>query len=740
MVLQDGARTRFLREETINNRNKAARRAMDEEWTTADLPCGLCERKALATNMIFDNMPLWIGPQELIVGTRTLLKGRKGNEDGHDVSDYGLGAHPGYVKQEDIGLFGFNDELMNGSHRTPDYAVILKKGVGGIIADARERLKDENLREYNRDFLRSVIQIYQGFGRLIKRYAEYADELARAEADEERRRELFEISRVCGNISEKPASDFREAVQLFWFAQLGATVESIASVNYGRVDVILGEYLKEYPREAAQQLVDCFLLKMYDQADVKDFCTNAYSGHLNITLGGVDKAGNDAVNEVTMMFLDGLDRTRLPDPEAAIRVNSRNPEAFLRKAAGLSASGLNCIAFYNDDLFIDSMIRAGVEPEYARSYGFDLCQDINIPGIGHWYTLLGIELAAIVRGALKHARDDMTWEEFLADVKDRIARDWKDNIEWYAKCREGVRRFSEGDVEGYAASRREKGFESGPNGVVYHLYPMAPLPFLSGLYHGCIEKAEDLNLEPYPDRNKGMVIYSPVEGVNSLAALKKCCFDTKSYTLSQVWAACENDFASPEQERMRKVLWSAPKWGNDEDYADLIAKDVLEYALRELEKYRLPGGGRVLGGIHQPLPVSLGRLLPATPEGRKAGTPLAVSLSAENGTMKNGITALLKSAAKIDYRLCQWNFCVMSSCASTAFKEERGADIMQQLIRSYFGLGGLQYQPNVLSPEELKDAKAHPENHRNLIVRLWGVSAHFVQLPEEMQDELIARM
>ena len=302
MVLKDHTRTLFMREETISNRNKSARRAIDERWSAAHLPGGLCERKARATNMIFDHMPLYIGPGELIVGTRTLLKGRKGNEDGRDVSDYGLGAHPGYVCRADIDQFGFNDELKNGSHRTPDYAIILEKGIGGIIREAEERMQDEALTEYSRDFLKSVIEIYRGFGRLIRRYAEYAAALAQAETDAARRDELCRIACVCENISERPARDFYEAVQLFWFAQLGATIESIASVNYGRVDVILGKYLKDYSREEAQQLVECFLLKMYDQADVKDFCTNAYSGHLNITLGGVDSEGNDAVNEVTMVL------------------------------------------------------------------------------------------------------------------------------------------------------------------------------------------------------------------------------------------------------------------------------------------------------------------------------------------------------------------------------------------------------------------------------------------------------
>lgn len=737
MKRSDNSRTLFLREETITSRNKIARRAMPSEWSAANLPYGFCERKACATNLIFDNMPLFIGPKELIVGTRTLFAAVEGNEDNHSVFDYSPWAHPGYINQEDIDFFGFNEEFSNKTHFTPDYSIVLEKGIGGIVSQAQEKLKDTSLNDYNRDFLKAVIRIYQGFSRLIKRYADYAEELSTAETDQNRKVELCKIAQVCRNISEKPANDFYEAVQLFWFAQTAAIIENRMFVNYGRADVILGRYLRDYPREEAQQLIECLLLKMYDQVDLNYDYTHKYSAQLNVTLGGVDENGEDAVNEVTMMFLDGVALTRLPEPELSLRINSKNPDEFLSKAAQLSIQGINCFAYYNDDLFIESMIGAGVKPEYARCYGFDLCQDINIPGIGDWYLAALVSLAEVVLEALKNSRDDMIWEEFLDDVKERMAKEWKRRIGGFNICLNGVQKFAAGDIKGYIEGVKNKEF--GPSYSCQS--PMSPLPFLSALYYGCVDQGLDVNLNrPLLDHHKGSFVMSPVEGVNSLAALRKCCFDQKEYKLSEVWAACENDYGTPEQEIMRQKLLNAPKWGNDDDYVDLIAKDVLEHSLREIMKYETIDGARHLAGIHQPHPVLTGWGLMATPDGRKKGKPVAVSLTAASGTMKNGATAALKSAAKIDYKLCQWNFCVMVSYFSTVFQGENGPKLFIKLLKSYFELGGLQHQPNVLDIEALKAAKKEPEKYKDLIVRLWGVSAHFVDLPEEQQDEMIARL
>ena len=221
--------------------------------------------------------------------------------------------------------------------------------------------------------------------------------------------------------------------------------------------------------------------------------------------------------------------------------------------------------------------------------------------------------------------------------------------------------------------------------------------------------------------------------------IKNVVYDKAIYTLSDVYSACERDFMGEGDDMIRALLWNSPKWGNDDSYVDEIAKDVLEFSLRECTKYKTFLGGQVLGGIHQPHPVHTGARLMATPDGRKNGAPVSVTLTPASGTMNNGATAALASASKIDPMLVKWNYCVMVNYLSSVFKGNEGKDIFKKLLTVYFKRGGLQHQPNVLDVEALKRAQIDPEKYKDLIVRLWGVSAHFIDLPKELQDEVIAR-
>lgn len=268
---------------------------------------------------------------------------------------------------------------------------------------------------------------------------------------------------------------------------------------------------------------------------------------------------------------------------------------------------------------------------------------------------------------------------------------------------------------------------------------MCPLPFLSALYHGCIERAADLTYVTLPLPNKGIFFGTATEAINSLAAIKKAVYTDRRFTLEQVYEACASNYAEATGELIRTVLWNCPKWGNDDPFVDDIAKDVLERCLKECMKYETYPGARVLGGIHQPHPVWVGQKLMATPEGRKAGRAVAVTLTPESGTMNNGPTAALSSAAKIDPMLVQWNYCVMVNYFASVFRGNNGAEVFRSLLEGYFRAGGLQHQPNVSDAEELKQAQQKPEKYKDLIVRLWGVSARFVDIPKNLQDEMIER-
>ena len=726
-------RTEFLRDQTVRGLNKCKRTPIPQ-LSVSQEPYSLAERKAIALKRMFELMPVYIGPKELIVGTRTFFAPKEGNEDGHSRFKYGLGAGFRYVNDSDTEKFGCDQSYINKTHFTPDLSIILDKGIDGILRDVNEKKKEQGLSAVNIEFLSSVSIAYCGLKCLILRYRDEANRLAK-EREGEEKHELEEIARVCEKISAAPPDSFREAIQLLWFTHLGTIIESFEFINYGRLDVILGGFLKDTPREAALHLVECLLLKMYDQADIITSYLGNYAAQLVVTLGGVLPNGESAVNEVTELFLEAVNNTRLPEPEINLRVSSKNPVGFLDKAAELTVSGCNFISYYNDDLLVESLNKAGIPIDMARSYGFDLCQDINIPGKGDFWLAGNVSLANVMMDMLKEKKDFPDFESLMREMKKRIS----------AKIGDKLQRFNLGEKQLflYASGRENEYFD----GIRNHnkpvdrggCSPMSPLPFLSALYHGCIDNALDVIFEPYPVKDKGMIFGTAVETINSLAAIKKSVFDEKRFSLEEVCCACESDFDGDRGRIIRGVLLNCPKWGNDIEYVDSIAKELLEFCLGECQKHTTFLGGRILGGIHQPHPVPTGARLMATPDGRKAGAPVAVTLTPASGTSENGPTAVLSSASKLDPMLIQWNCCVMVNYFASVFRGNEGKEIFKSLLLNYFKMGGLQHQPNVSDVNSLKQAQTEPEKYKDLIVRLWGVSAHFVDLPRELQDEMIAR-
>lgn len=718
-------RIAFLREETLSGRNKIARcqiPAMD----TSNEPGGIPVRKALAFKAICDTMPLHIGPEELIVGTRTF----------YDFSSNApLNAYPKFVKEEEIRRFGGDFSNLNGAHYTPDLGILLELGIVGIIENARKRKEDPSLRPWQQEFLDSVIIVYTGMRNLISRYADLAGELAAQAQSAEEKTRLEGIAQTCRNLSACRPSGFREAVQLLWFGHLGIILESGLFINYGRLDVVLQPYLGNTSHDEALELIECLLLKMYDQADIEEGYFNKHEGQLVVTLGGQMPNGDSAVSETTMLFLEAIDHTRLPEPEFNLRVCSKDPPEYLDRAAQLTISGCNFVSYYNDDTIVPSLVGMGLKPEDARNYGFDLCQDLNIPGKSDFFCGNGMSLAFDLLELLLEDQSFATFDDLVTAYKNRIAHNVRTAFAEAELAHENLIRYGAGDFDGYFANMAK-----GINGAWDARHPMCPLPYLSGMFHGTVENATDMIYESYPIKHRGALVGTPVEGINSLAAIRKVVYDEKLYTLEEVVQACREDYQGEGQEVMRNLLKNAPKWGNDDPYVDLIAKDVIEFCLRELNSYTFYNGAPQLAGVHQPHPVPTGKGMMATPDGRHKGQPVSVTMTPASGTMKRGATAALKSASIFDPSLLQWNYCFMINYYASAFEGERGRDVFKNLLLTYFRRGGVQHQPNVMDAQALRNAQLEPEKYKDLVVRLWGVSAHFVDLPRELQDEMIARL
>ncbi|MBR3750231.1 MAG: hypothetical protein IKK58_00495 [Clostridia bacterium] len=723
--------TESLVNAAASGQNKIKRAPMPDIDLSA-LPLSLPERKASVLMEICKGMPLYIGEGELIVGTRTWLKPLEGNEDGHDISSYSIQTPVPYLNKEELELFGEDQSYVNKAHCTPDLGILLDEGVDGIIKKAEHRLLDE-CNSYQRDFLRSVIISYNALKCLIVRYAEHARELAEA-ASEPRASQLRELSEVLFKISSEAPDTFYEAVQLLWLGHLCCIMESFAYVCYGRLDVLLGRFLKDTPRRQAQQLIDCLMVKMYDQADLNGSYFKNYTSQLTVTLGGVLENGEDAVNEVSYMILDAASRIRFPEPELNLRISSKNPPEFLKKATRMSVSGCNFLAYYNDDLFVENLISQGIEPKHARNYGFDLCQDITLPGVADFYAVCAPSLIHLLMDMLSREDDFADFDSLLDRFKQYIYNCTVYAVNQHNAAQNNLYKYRNADFSGYfdAVKRGEPSNCGGKS-------PAAPLPFLSGLFHGCIQSATDFTLEGYPVKERGVFFGGCVEAINSLAAIKKTVFEDKLYTLGQVFSHCLENFSSDEGKVLRSLLDNCPKWGNDDPYVDLIAKDILEYSLSILKELRTASGAKILGGIHQPHPVVTGKGLMATPDGRGCGDPISVTLTPKSGSAQNGATAIMNSALNIDNRLIDWNFCLMINYHSSVFKHNEGAELLRGLILSYFKRGGMQHQANIMEVSVLKKAQLDPDSYRDLVVRMWGVSARFVDLSRELQDELISR-
>ena len=729
-------RIEFLKEQTISGKNKIARAPFKTfDFDTSAIDASIPERKAMAIAAIFDKMPLFIGESELIVGTRTLYAPWRGNEDGNDITLYNVETFHKYLNEEDISSFGKDYSRTNKQHYTPDLGIALECGIGGIIESARARMTADDIGEHNREFLRSVIIVYEGLSRLILRYAEYAAELSGDAMGDERDR-LIEIRDVCSHIALGVPRNFREAIQLLWFAHLGTMIESGRFICYGRLDVILGKYIGDTKDDEALELIECLLLKMYDQADIKDGSSIAqHEGQLVVTLGGVLENGESAYNRVTSLFLDAIGDIMLPDPEFNLRISKKNPPEFLDKAVALTVRGANFVSYYNDDLFVESLCGAGIPPEDARCYGFDLCQDINIPGRSDSWCLVDVKLVRELMALLEEKCDFESFDELISAFKAKVAEKTANAVRSYNEGAEIFTLYRDGKYDEYFEKIRE-----GIVPVWFGRSPACPMPLLSGLYHGTIDSAQDMIYDTYPIKHKGAMLGTAVEAVNSLAAIKKVVFDDRKYTLAEVIDACKNNFDGREYSVIQGHLKNAPKWGNDDAYVDLVAKDFLEYCLLEFTKYEIFGGGRLLSGIHQPHPVTTGYAIGATPDGRRAGDAVSVTMTPGNGTMKCGATAALRSASIFDSKLLQWNYCFMINYYSSMFDGDDGREKFKNLLTTYFALGGMQHQPNIVDKATLLSAQDAPEKYKDLIVRLWGVSAHFIDLPRDIQDELIARL
>ena len=572
--------------------------------------------------------------------------------------------------------------------------------------------------------------------RFAERHAELALSLAAAEADPARRAELEQIAAVCRQVPAHAPRTFHEALQYYWFVHLGVTIELNTWDSFcpGHLDQHLAPFYQReiaegsLTREAAEELLQCFWIKFNNQpAPPKVGVTAAESGtytdFAQINLGGVLPDGSDAVSEVTYLLLDVIEEMRLLQPSSSIQVSKKNPDRFIKRAAKIIRTGFGQPSIFNADLIVQELLRQGKDVLDARQGGSSGCVEVGAFGKEN-YNLTGyFNLPKILEITLHNGIDPHTGRKIgLATGEPASFADF-DNL--FAAFEAQMRYFIDIKIRGSQVIER-----------LYAAY--MPAPFLSLLIDDCIARGRD-----YHD---GGARYntSYIQGVgigtitDSLTAIQQHVYAQKSLSLAELVDDLRVDFACCEKLR-QSLLHRTPKYGNDDDTADQIMVRIFNAYFNAVDGRKNTRGGEYhINMLPTTVHVYFGSVTGATPDGRKAGTPLSEGISPVQGADRCGPTAVLRSAAKMDHARTGGTL-LNQKLTPELLKDDEGLTNLVQLVRTYFKLDGHHIQFNVVDAATLRAAKRHPAQHRDLIVRVAGYSDYFCDLGEALQDEIIAR-
>jgi len=623
-------------------------------------------------------------------------------------------------------------------HITVDYERVLKRGFLGLKAEAEEALQQVNYQE--RESLKKI-HLWQAMVRccdaaihFAERYAEEADRLAAVETNPSRRAELEQIAAICRRVPAYPARTFHEALQSFWFVHLILNLETNAyAIGPGRFDQYLYPYYQadrdagRLTQEQAWELLACLWIKFNELTVVKEGGTakasTTYNDFQNLNLGGQTAEGLDATNELSYLCLDVTGRLRLPQPQISVLISDKTPDRFLLKACEVIRLGFGMPAVFNDDEKVLALLHKGKTLQDARLGGINGCVELVVQGKDNMASSGYINMPKCLELALNNGINPLTGTQLGPQTGN--LRDFASFDQLMAAFRQQLAH----------AIKLKTVYDS----IARQVYAeFCPVPFTSLLISDCLEKGRD-----YHDggaRYNLPLICGVGTGTmaDSLAAIKKLVYDDQKFSLEELVLALQANFAG--HERLRQLILSrAPKWGNDNDYVDRIAHDVVEMFCDELEKHHNEDGVPYAANmIPTTTHIWFGALTGATPDGRLSGTPLSEGISPVQGMDVNGPTAVIRSMARLNHARCCGTLLNMKFHPS-ALSGEEGLRRLADLIRTYFRLGGHHMQFNVLSAETLRAAQKNPQEYRNLIVRVAGYSDYFVRLSRDLQDEIISR-
>ena len=623
---------------------------------------------------------------------------------------------------------------------TPDYQdVLFKKGFGGIIREAEEHiaaLDPTNPADLEKkEFYQSVLWTSRGIIRYANRYADEAERLAGQESDPVRAAELRTIAQNCRRVPEHPPESFYEAIQFLWFVQVGGILsENPLSLNPGRFDQYMDPYYEAdlakgaVTEDFAQELIEALWLKYSEwvwtiSSNTADYFAG-YNQFQNLTVGGKKRDGHDGTNPVTFMAMKATEEVRTHQPGLSVRVQADCPREFLDAVTHLVSTGTGFPAIHSDSVGYQMLLNAGYEPEDARDWNNCGCVVPHFRKTGEWTAAVNMNFGSALEYALNQGASLMTGEQMgltekpaaqfgtFEEVMAAFYRQF-DNL-----CRHSI-------ILTVEAQRLHK--------------EMVPRPFLSSCIEHCMESGKDLS-QGGAKYNIGPVITGIGLAVtaNSLAAVKKLVFEDKVCTMETLVNALRANWEGYED--LRQQAKDCPKYGNDQDDVDDLAVEIANHFYREIHQYKDIFGSPFLTafmGISNYIP--MGRVLGATPDGRKHGEPSSEGVSPFVGTDTSTPLAAMRSAAKLNQEVHSGGTLLNLRLNPELVATKRGQANLGAMVQTLFSLGAFHVQFNCISSETLRDAQAHPENYKDLLVRVAGYSTQFVNLSKSMQDAIIAR-
>lgn len=641
----------------------------------------------------------------------------------------------------DTGFLDTDSKWRNGiGEISPDYIdQLFPKGFGGIKREAEEYMAELNEAiPEDKDkmvFYRSIILVSDGIVRLANRYSEKAKEMAAEEKDEARKAELLEIAEVCAKVPENPPTSFREALQFAWFVQLGGIIsENPLALNPGRFDQYMYPYYKadeeagKIDYDTALELVECLWLKYSEwawtiSANTADFFAG-YTNFENLTVGGSTVSGGDGTNTISYMAIQATKETKCHQPTLSCRIHPDCPPEFMEAVTDLVSTGCGFPAIHSDRTGYQMLSNLGYAPEDAKDWNNCGCVVPHSRKTFEWTSSCNISFAAALEFALNEGRSRLTDELVALPEKDPKTFESYEEIE-AALLRQFSFMVKHGVISLLTAQKIHK--------------EQAPRPFLSACNEYCLKNGKDL-VDGGAKYNIGPVFTGVGLSVtaNSLAVMKKLVFEDKVTTMAEIIDALNHNWEGYEE--LRAKAQAVPKYGNDDDYVDSIAKKLADYFYHDVTSYKDIYGHHFVTafmGISNYLPT--GKVLGATPDGRKAKDPINEGVSPYTGTDTSTCLAALRSSAKLNHDIHSGGTLLNLRLNHDLVATKRGRANLGAMLQSYFALGAFHVQFNTISNEVLKDAQAHPENYKDLLVRVAGYSTQFVNLSKSMQDSIMAR-